>query len=98
MSESKTDAVYNVVDGLDRVAGKHSASVAQVALAWVRDRQGITSPIIGPRIMEQLEDNLGSDAVTLDNDDLEVIDGLVEPGQAVSQFYIAEFGPHGYRL
>ena len=32
---------------------------AQVALNWVKDRPGVTAPIVGARTMTQLEDNLG---------------------------------------
>ncbi|MCJ7755370.1 MAG: aldo/keto reductase, partial [Thermoanaerobaculales bacterium] len=56
----KTDAIYDVIDGLDPIATKHGATLPQVALAWVRDRPGVTSPIIGPRTMEQFDDNIRS--------------------------------------
>jgi len=35
-------------------------SISQMALAWLIKRPSITSPIIGPRNLEQLEDNLGA--------------------------------------
>ena len=98
MSLRKTDAIYDVVDGLDPIAEKHGASVAQVALSWVRDMPGVTSPIIGPRTMEQLEDNIGSSEVSLDDADREAIDSLVPPGRSVSFFYEADFGPHNHRV
>ncbi len=94
----KTEAVYDVVEGLEPIAEKHGASIAQVALAWVRDMPGVTSPIIGPRTMEQLEDNLGSSEITLDDSDRAAVDALVAPGRAVSFFYESEFGPHHHRV
>lgn len=98
MSARKTDAIYDVIDGLDTIATKHNATLAQIALAWVRDRPGVTSPIIGPRTMDQLDDNLGSADVTLDEEDNVKIDELVAPGHAVSEFYNADFGPHPHRV
>jgi len=68
-----------------------------LALAWVAQRPGVTSPIIGPRTMEQLQDNLGALAVRFSEDDLAKIDALVPAGGSVSPFYEADFGPHVYR-
>ena len=64
---------------------------------WTMRHPAVTAPIIGPRTMEQFEDNLGAVAVCLDDADLAAIDALVEPGQAISEFYVADFGPHPYR-
>jgi aryl-alcohol dehydrogenase-like predicted oxidoreductase len=96
--DRKTDAALDVVAGLETIAKKHNATIAQVALSWVRDREGVTSPIIGPRTMEQLEDNLGSADVVLDSADQDLVDGLVAPGSSVSEFYTADFGPHPHRV
>lgn len=42
-----------------------NASVSQVALAWILAQPAVTSPIIGSRTIEQLEDNLGALQVQL---------------------------------
>jgi aryl-alcohol dehydrogenase-like predicted oxidoreductase len=39
---------------------KRDYSISQIALAWLLSDPLITSPIIGPRTLEQLKDNLGS--------------------------------------
>lgn len=57
----------------------------------------ITGPIIGPRPLEQLEDNLAALAVTVTADDCRRVDALVAPKTAVAAFYEADFGPHQYR-
>ncbi len=49
-----------VLDALFAVAEEVGKTPAQVALNWVLHRPGVTSPIIGVRTMEQLEDNLGA--------------------------------------
>lgn len=41
------------------------ASVAQVAIAWLLARQGVSSVIVGSTKLSQLEDNLQAAAVTL---------------------------------
>ncbi|HLE03152.1 MAG TPA: aldo/keto reductase, partial [Anaerolineales bacterium] len=45
---------------------KHAASLSQLALAWLLQRPTVTSPIIGPRSLEQLDDNLGALDVRLE--------------------------------
>ncbi|MGL5864029.1 MAG: aldo/keto reductase, partial [Phycicoccus sp.] len=41
------------------------ATQAAVALAWVRDRPGVTAPIVGPRTPGQLAALLEAEDVTL---------------------------------
>jgi aryl-alcohol dehydrogenase-like predicted oxidoreductase len=59
-SKYNTDHTWNVVDTLLEIAQHTSKTPAQVALNWVMQQPGVTSPIIGARTMEQLEDNLGA--------------------------------------
>ena len=51
---------WGVLDALFRVADDSGKSPAQVAINWCLSKPGVTSPIIGARTMEQLEDNLGA--------------------------------------
>jgi aryl-alcohol dehydrogenase-like predicted oxidoreductase len=97
LAKRKTDALYDVVEGLEPIAQEKGVSLAQLALAWVAGRPGVTSPIIGPRTMEQLEDNLGALEVEITQDDYEAIDALVPPGSSVAPFYEADFGPSAFR-
>lgn len=92
-----TNDLFAVVDGLQPLAQAKGSTLSQLALAWCMQQPGITSPIIGPRTMEQIEDNLGALTVTISADDRAAIDALVPPGRMVSPFYEADFGPHQYR-
>jgi aryl-alcohol dehydrogenase-like predicted oxidoreductase len=67
------------------------------ALAWVRDQPGVTSPIIGPKSVGQLEENLEASNVTITEEDRKRIDELVPPGDRIEDWYQADFGPHPYR-
>lgn len=89
---------YDIVDGLEPIADEKGCTLAQLALAWCVQQPGVTSPIIGPRTMEQLDDNLGALTVDITEDDRARIDVLVPPGMVVSPFYEAEFGPHPHRV
>jgi aryl-alcohol dehydrogenase-like predicted oxidoreductase len=93
----KTDEVYDVVEELSPVAKAKGVTLAQFALAWCMHQPGVTSPIIGPRTMEQLEDNLGALNVEITAEDRAAVDQLVPPGRMASPFYEADFGPHKYR-
>jgi len=89
--------VFDVVEGLQPLATNKKCTLSQLALAWCMHQPGITSPIIGPRTMEQLEDNLGALNVSVTDEDRAAIDQLVPPGRMASPFYEADFGPHQYR-
>jgi aryl-alcohol dehydrogenase-like predicted oxidoreductase len=68
------DKAYDIIDVLGGISKAHNASVAQVALAWVRLQKGITSTIIGAKTIDQLHDNLKSVNIELSADDLKRID------------------------
>jgi aryl-alcohol dehydrogenase-like predicted oxidoreductase len=97
LAKRYNDSVFDVAEGLEPIAKSKGCTMAQLALAWVLGRPGVTSPIIGPRTTAQLEDNLGSVTVSLSDEDLKRIDELVPPGHSVSPFYEADFGPGQYR-
>jgi aryl-alcohol dehydrogenase-like predicted oxidoreductase len=59
---------------------------------------GVTSAIIGPRTMEQFDDNMGALDVTLTPEDLEAIDAVSIPGEHVSPYYQGDWGPHQFRM
>jgi aryl-alcohol dehydrogenase-like predicted oxidoreductase len=93
----KTEEGFDVVEELAPLAKKKGVTMAQFALAWVMQQPGVTSPIIGPRTMEQLEDNLGALDVEISADDRAAVDAVVPPGRMVAPFYEADFGPHKFR-
>jgi aryl-alcohol dehydrogenase-like predicted oxidoreductase len=49
---------------------------ADVALAWLLTRPGVTAPIIGPRTVEQLDQNLAALDLELDDDTLAALDAI----------------------
>lgn len=85
------------VDKLRPLAKAKNCTLSQFSLAWCINRPGITSPIIGPRNLEQLDDNLKALDVELVKEDFDAVDQIVRPGTFVSDYYNADFGPHRYR-
>jgi aryl-alcohol dehydrogenase-like predicted oxidoreductase len=59
------DRTFDLLDLLERIATELGTTVSRVALAWVQNRPGVTSTIIGARTMQQLDDNLGALEVKL---------------------------------
>lgn len=76
------DATWMLIEKLGEAAQSRKASISQVALGWLLQRESITSPIIGPRSLEQLEDNLGSIGLRLSDKELAEIDALTVDGPA----------------
>ena len=72
---------------LQKMAVERDMSLTQLALLWVKDQPGVTSPIIGPRTIEHLEDALGILDKSLDKADIPLFDELVHPGNAVADFH-----------
>jgi aryl-alcohol dehydrogenase-like predicted oxidoreductase len=90
--------VYDVVERLDAMAQSKDCTMVQLAVAWVLAQAAITSPIVGPRTLPQMEEYLGAVSVKLSVADLLAIDQLVPPGGMISPFYEADFGPHPQRV
>lgn len=70
------EKAYDLVDAMGEIAKTQDASIAQIALAWVRQQAGITSTIIGAKTLEQLDANIKSTQVQLTSDDLAKIDAI----------------------
>ena len=92
-----TDASLAVVEKLLPLAAAKGVPLSQFALAWAMHQPGITSPIVGPRTLEQLEDNLGALEIKFTAAELQAIDAIVPPGTSTSPYYEADFGPHPHR-
>jgi len=70
------EKTYDIIDVITDIAKQHNATVAEIALAWVRQQRGITSTIIGAKNIDQLNANIKSVDVQLTPDDLEKIDKI----------------------
>ena len=62
---------FDVIDRLNEVAGARGDSAAQVALAWLLHKPGITSPIVGATKLGHLEDALAAADLALSPDEIE---------------------------
>ena len=91
------DAAFDVLAVLEAIAQEKDCSPSQLALAWCAQQPGITSPIVGPRTMEQWEDNLRAAEIDVTDADRTRLDAVAAPGRATVPYYEADFGPHQFR-
>jgi aryl-alcohol dehydrogenase-like predicted oxidoreductase len=73
------DQLYNIIDALVEIGGSHKVSAAQIALAYLLGRPGVTSLVIGARSEEQLKDNLAAADVKLTAAERTRLDKVSQP-------------------
>lgn len=72
----RDDSAGRVVEGVVRAAEGLGWKPLEVALAWVRDRPGVTAPIVGARTLAQLQDALQVEGKTLPDEIVEALDDV----------------------
>ena len=77
-------AKFDAADQLGSLADDLGVPLPHLALAFVLRHPGVTSAIIGPRTMEQLESQLGAATLELDDATLDRIDEIVPPGTNIN--------------
>ncbi len=70
-----SEADFDVVDRVADVAKRHDATPAQVALAWLLHKPGVTAPIIGATKLEHLDQALAAVDLDLSVDDVAELEG-----------------------
>ncbi|MGL3151538.1 aldo/keto reductase [Microbacterium sp. A82] len=77
-SKYATEHGLRVIAELENVAAAHGASVAAVALAWLREQPTVAAPIASASRVEQVADLLASTALELTADELGAVDSVSE--------------------
>jgi 1-deoxyxylulose-5-phosphate synthase len=67
----KPDLDTPVIERLTEVAAERGVPPAQVALAWLLHKTGVTAPIVGATKLEHVGDALAAEALTLSEDEIE---------------------------
>ncbi|MBJ6360109.1 aldo/keto reductase [Paenibacillus sp. GCM10012307] len=71
---------FEVIKQLQTIANDAGLTLGHMAMAFTQAHPGVTSTIIGPRTVEQLEDSLQAATISLTSDVLDAIDAIVPPG------------------
>ncbi len=79
----------DVVEQLIPLAQKAGLPMTHLAMAFTIAHPGVTSAIIGPRTMEQLDGLLAGAETTLDDEILDQIDAIVPPGTDIGTLDMA---------
>lgn len=82
-----TDAGFAAAAKFAGYAKSRGMSPSELALLWIKDRPGVTAPIIGPRTMDHLDFALSVLDKKLSPEDAAFCDALVPPGTAVVNYF-----------
>jgi len=79
-----SDYLYNegdfeVVDRVAEVAGERGVAPAQVALAWLLHRPGVTAPIVGATRLGHLEDAIAAEQLELSEEEMQRLEAPYVP-------------------
>jgi aryl-alcohol dehydrogenase-like predicted oxidoreductase len=83
-AQNKTDfpqSQWSVMEGVDKLADARGISSSQFSIAWCLQIAGVTCPIIGPRTLDQLKDNLAASSIELTAEELKAVDALNPSGE-----------------
>jgi aryl-alcohol dehydrogenase-like predicted oxidoreductase len=70
---------FDVVDAVSAIAQEKGFSPAQIALAWLLHKPGVTAPIIGATKMYQLEEAVGAVEISLSDEEMARIEAPYKP-------------------
>jgi aryl-alcohol dehydrogenase (NADP+) len=77
------DADFDVVDAVKKAAQDAGATPAQIALAWLLHKDGVTAPIIGATKMEHLDQAIEAVDIELSEGDMERLEAPYVPHQVM---------------
>jgi aryl-alcohol dehydrogenase-like predicted oxidoreductase len=81
-----TEDDFDVVDQVEAVATARGVSMAQVALAWLLARKGVTAPIVGATKLAHLDDALAAEALELSDDEIAQLEAPYVPHAVSGHF------------
>ncbi|MDQ4136657.1 MAG: aldo/keto reductase [Pseudomonadota bacterium] len=85
--EGNFERNIDLLEPIEAIAREKGCTMAQVALAWVLSRGDDVVPIPGTKRRKYLEENVGAVGITLDEDDIDRLEGGFPPGAAAGLRY-----------
>jgi aryl-alcohol dehydrogenase-like predicted oxidoreductase len=70
---------FTIADRVAEVAKKRGVGAAQVALAWILHKPGVTAPIVGASKIEQLDQSIAALEIKLDSSEMEFLEEAYQP-------------------
>jgi len=75
----RPDLDVPVIDRVGELAAERGVPAAQIALAWLLHKPGVTAPIVGATKIEHVEDALAAEALSLSDDEIERLEAPYVP-------------------
>jgi len=73
------DSDFSIADRVAEVASKRGVSAAQIALAWILHKPGVTAPIVGASKISQLDESIAALEIKLDSSEIQLLEELYQP-------------------
>jgi aryl-alcohol dehydrogenase-like predicted oxidoreductase len=83
---------WEIMETVIGLAKEHDATPSQVALAWLLHQPAVASIVLGARTPEQLQDNLSSGQVQLDDEQIARLNQVSEPAQPYPYGFLRKYG------
>lgn len=75
-----TAKTHRILQAVREIAATHNRPMSHIALAWLLQRPGVGSVILGARTVDQLRDNLGAATFTLTPEEMAILTAVSAPG------------------
>ena len=75
----RPDLDVPIIDRVGEIAAERAVPSAQVALAWLLHKPGVTAPIVGATKVEHVEDALAAEALSLSEDEVQRLEAVYVP-------------------
>lgn len=70
---------FDIVERVAEVAADRGLPPAQVALAWLLHKPGVTAPIVGATKLSHLTDALAAEQISLSDEEMKLLEELYQP-------------------
>ena len=75
------EAVFDIAGRVMEVGDRYGKSPAQISLAWLLGKPGVTAPVVGVSRLEQLDQLVEATEIRLEPDDVTYLEELYRPVQ-----------------
>jgi len=81
-----TPSTPEIIKRVEEISKKRGISMAQVAIAWILAKPGVSAPIVGTTSLKNLEDIIGAVHIKLSDEDIKYLEELYKPQNIVGHF------------
>ncbi|KAJ3514790.1 hypothetical protein NLJ89_g2163 [Agrocybe chaxingu] len=83
---SETPGTAEIIGRVEEVAKKREISMAQVAIAWILSKEGVSAPIVGTTNLKNLEDIIAGANVKLTDEEIKFLEEPYKPQKIIGHF------------